>query len=476
MVQQSLSLIQDQRMRLVLAPQLRQSLEMLQVPMFELRALIQTELEQNPTIEERTTDDVPVEAETAAEGEDNSKELDFTEEFEALARLDEEWKEYFFQNESKTRFSPDAAQRRQFFLDSLPQPESLQEHLVSQLAVAGLSDQDHQSGELLIGSIDDDGYLTTSIEALAASAGVDPVRMADVLDMLQKFDPVGVGARDLVECLQIQLERLGHEHALASALVQDYLKKLGARQYREIAHGLKVPLREVKKAADLIATLEPKPGRLYSTERSTYVSPEVVVQKIDGQYVVIVNNDQIPHIRISKHYMSLMRDPKTSAEVRAYIRKRVKSGVFLVKSIHQRQQTIYKIACEIVERQTDFLDHGIEDLRPLTMAEVAKSAGVHETTVSRAIANKYMQTPSGLFEMKFFFTPGVKTADGRELSNKTVKGMLADLVAGEDPSKPLSDQEIQDRFEGEGIKVARRTITKYRLELRIPPSHLRRTI
>ncbi|MBN1671077.1 MAG: RNA polymerase factor sigma-54 [Kiritimatiellae bacterium] len=461
-------------MQMVLAPQLRQSLELLQVPILDLHALIQQEIEQNPTLEERPGQDQTIEIEPGGQEGPQDRELDFKEEFETLARLDEEWKDYFFQNERVRPYTSSDAEKRQFFLDSLPQKESLQEHLLNQLAISGLKDEERQIGELIIGSTDDDGYLKMSIEEIAASTGTDPGQAADVLAVIQKFDPVGVGARDLRECLMIQLERLDKEHTLAATIVGQHLDALGKRQYQEIAHALKVSPEDVLKAARFVATLEPKPGRMYNTESSTYVLPEVVVRKVDGKYVVILNNDQVPHLRVSRHYMALMKNPTTSAEVKAYIRERVRSGVFLIKSIHQRQQTIYRIACEIVEKQTGFLDKGIAHLRPLTMAEVARNVGVHETTVSRAIANKYMQTPVGLFEMKYFFTPGVKTADGRELSNKTVKGMIADLVNAEDSQSPLSDQEIQDTLKERGIKVARRTITKYRLELNIPPSHMRK--
>jgi len=208
---------------------------------------------------------------------------------------------------------------------------------------------------------------------------------------------------------------------------------------------------------------------------ATYVLPEIVVQKVDGNYVVILNDDQLPHLRISNHYQTLMRDKSTKPEVKAYIQDRIRSGAFLIKSIHQRQSTIYKVASQIVSSQTDFLDHGIAHLKPLTMAEVANTIEVHETTVSRAVAGKYMQTPSGIFAMKYFFTPGIKTADGRQVSNKTVKDMIANLIANETPSRPLSDQEIMDRLKEQGINIARRTVAKYRLVLHIAPSHIRKS-
>ena len=242
----------------------------------------------------------------------------------------------------------------------------------------------------------------------------------------------------------------------------------------DIARSLGVPVEEVQQNAKIIATLDPKPGRIYSEDVATYVLPEVVVKKVEGEYVVILDDDQLPHVRISRHYRKLLENEDTTREVKSYVRERIRSGAFLIKSIHQRQKTIHKIASEIVSNQTEFLDHGISRLKPLTMAEVADRVGVHETTVSRAVSAKYMQTPQGMYEMKYFFTPGIKTSDGTEVSNKTVKDMIANLVAREDPAKPLSDQEIVARLKADGIKIARRTVAKYRLVLRIPPSHMRK--
>ncbi len=475
MPQQTLSLSQSQQLQMILAPQLRQSLEMLQVPILELRTMVQQEIEQNPTIEEVINEQPQIEIEPGKPGEnENLNEMEFDKEFEALAKLDEEWRDYFFQDLQNTSYSVADDQKRQFLMDSIPQRESLQEHLLEQLAMAEFPDLDHQVGELIIGSISDDGYLTQSVEELAESACCDIEHLEDILSVIQEFHPTGVGARDLKECLLIQLERLGN-HVLARAIIEQYLDKLGARKIGDIAKALKEPLDAVQKAARLISTLDPKPGRAYSDEVATYVLPEVVVQKVNGEYVIIMDDDQLPHVRISRHYRKLLSDPNTKAEVKSYIRERIRSGAFLIKSIHQRQKTIHKIATEIVSSQEGFLDHGVSHLKPLTMAEVAERVGVHETTVSRAVAGKYMRTPAGLYEMKYFFTPGIKTTSGEQVSNKTVKDMIANLVAHEDPDHPLSDQEIVVKLKEKGIKIARRTVAKYRIVMRIPPSHMRKT-
>ncbi len=480
MAEQYLAQTQQQRMQMVLAPQLRQSLEMLQVPIMELQTLIQQEIQQNPTLEEQITDAKdrievePIADEKEDENPLNNEFSDFEEQFEALAKIDDEWREHFRQ--STTSYSSDDAARRQFFMDSLSQPESLQEHLLNQLMLAELPEDEKNIGEMLIGSINEDGYLTLDLNELTETMGYDHDQVDHVLHLIREFDPVGVGSSDLRDCLLIQLERLGKGESLAFTIVDQHLRALAAHKYAEIARALKVPPEEVHQAARFIATLEPKPGRSFISSAPTYVLPEVVVNKENGAYNIQLDNDQIPHLRISRHYRNLMQDPNTSTEVKAYIRDKIRAGEFLIKSIGQRQDTIGRIAREIVAVQTEFMEQGVSALRPLTMAEIADKLGIHETTVSRAIANKYIETPRGVFEMKYFFTPGFKSADGTEVSNKTIKDAISQLVANEDPAAPLSDQAMVVQLKERGIKVARRTIAKYREELKILPSHLRRSM
>lgn len=475
MTSQYLAQTQQQRLQQVLAPQLRQSLELLQVPVLELRTLVQNELQQNPTIEEVPPATTPVEAEPGLAAAKERDDAEFKQEFEVLSKLDDEWREYFRLSQSTQPYTSDEAAKRQFFFDSITQPESLQEHLLDQLKLAALDPEDRVVAELLIGSVNDDGYLTSGLEDLSHTTGADIPRLERLLSLIQEFDPIGVGARDLKECLLLQLRRLGKEESLAAQIVRDHLDDLGARKYPAIARDLKLTVDEVQSAAQFIATLEPKPGRMFTAEQPTYVLPEVQVQKAGGEYVIVMNRDHIPRIFISKHYRALMEDPNTTNDVKAYVREKIRAGMLLIKSIQQRQQTIYRIAQEIVRVQRDFLDHGVSHLTPLTMAEVAAVLGIHETTVSRAIANKYIQTPRGMFEMKYFFTPGLKTSDGTEVSNKTIKEFIAQMVEEEEPANPLSDQAMVDKLKERGIQVARRTVAKYRDELNILPSHLRKT-
>ncbi len=477
MVQQSMVMSQQQRLQMVLAPQLRQSLEMLQLPLLELQTLIRVELEKNPTLEELPLKDEEAEAEAPKEAEEpeEPKELDFSEDFEVLAKLDDEWRSYFFQEEGSRTYTPQDAQKRQFLLDSLPQTESLQEHLMKQLELAGLSESDRQIGELLVGNINDDGYLASSMEEISETAGLDVLHAGDVLHIVQDFNPVGVGARNLRECLLLQLERVGDTESLAYIIVDKHIEKLAGRKYQDLARILKVDPDDVHAAAEQVGRLDPKPGSSYSTEVATYVFPDVLVQKLEGKYVVILNDEQLPRLRISNHYRTLMRAASTTPEVKEYITEKVRAGVFMIKSIQQRQQTLFKIATEIVNVQAAFLDKGLTHLTPLTMSQVADVVSVHETTVSRAVSGKYMKTPSGIFDMKYFFTPGLKTSSGKDISNKTVKDIIAQIIASEDAEHPLSDQEILGKLSEKGINIARRTVAKYRIVLHIPASHMRKT-
>lgn len=458
----------------IMAPQLRQSLELLQVPVMELRTLVQQELQRNPVLEEKPEKTVSIEVEPGGGAVDDAKELAFKEEFEILSRIDEEGCKYFMQDLASEPYDAGLEKRRAFFLDSQVKPESLQEHLDQQLNVAGLSEKDRRIGELIVGSINDDGYLMQNEAEMSVATGFDQGHIHDILVLIQDFDPIGIGAHDVKECLLLQLERLGQADSLAAAIVKNHLDLLGNKQFKEIAHVLAVPLEHVHQAAKVIATLEPKPGRAFSAETPAYVMPDVVVEQTDAGYQVHLNDEHIPRLWISRQYKEMMHQEATKPDVKAYIRERIRAGLFLIKSITQRQRTLYRVASEIVRVQSEFLTAGVAQLKPLTMAEVARIVGLHETTVCRCVANKYMKTPRGLFEMKYFFTPGLKTADGKTVSNKTVQEKIATLVAAEDPVHPLSDQDIMERFKGEGLQVARRTVAKYRLILKIPPSHLRK--
>jgi RNA polymerase sigma-54 factor len=457
--------IQGMAMQQVLAPQLQQSLQILQAPTLELRNIVQQELQTNPVLEE---DLGTTEAEERV-----SEDADFQEEFDRLARLDEEWRDYMTQNVSYAGRGQEDEERRQFFLDSIVSQETLQQHLLDQLRTTDLSSGERTTAEAVIGNIDDLGFLSTEPAEIAANANVSLEDAEAALALVQTFHPVGVGARDLRDCLLVQLRRLGKAGSTEYQIVADHLDDLGRRKFPDIARRLGISVEQVQRAANFIATLDPKPGQIFAPEPNGYVLPDVSVEKVGEEYVVLLTGDQIPHLRISNTYKELMAGPNR-AEVRDYIREKIRSGKFLIKSIHQRQQTILNIAIEIVKRQREFLEQGTAYLKPMTMVQIAQAVGVHETTVSRAISGKYIATPQGVFEMKFFFTPGYQTSEGVALSNTSVKEAIADLVRGEDGKNPLSDKEIVEILSERGIPIARRTVAKYRAELNILPSNLRK--
>jgi RNA polymerase sigma-54 factor len=358
--------------------------------------------------------------------------------------------------------------------DSLVAGTSLQEMLLDQVRESALTEDLWPVAEMLIGNIDEYGYLKVTIEELAASTGLEAQKILQALKVIQTFEPSGVGARDLRECLMLQLERSGQQATLEYRIISEFMDALGKRRIPEIARGTGQEVDEVQEALERIARLEPRPGRAYLPDNDQYILPEVFVQNTGDDFAVTTNNEHIPHLRISNTYKDLMSQRENSPEVRNYIREKIRAGKFLIKSLHQRQQTILNIAREIVNRQREFMEKGVAFLKPLTMVQVAEIVGVHETTVSRAVSGKYMQTPQGLFEMKYFFTAGIQTASGDGMSNTSVKDMIAEIFKKEDPTKPLSDQEVVKMLKEKGIVIARRTVAKYRTELNILPSNLRK--
>jgi len=345
---------------------------------------------------------------------------------------------------------------------------------MDQMREANLTDEQRILAELIIGNIDDYGYLKATLEELTAMAAVPPEKITELLTLIQTFDPAGVGARDLRECLMLQLERDGQQDSLEYRIVRDYMEALGKRKIPEIARGTGLTVEDVQQSLTRIGRLDPRPGRAFLPDTQQFVLPEVFVQKSGDDFVVTTNDEQIPHLRISNVYKDLMAQGENSDEVKNYIRDKIRAGNFLIKSLHQRQQTILNIGREIVKRQREFMEKGVAHLKPLTMVQVAEVVGVHETTVSRAVSGKYMQTPQGIFEMKYFFTSGLQSSSGEDISNTSVKDMIAEIFKNENLSKPLSDQEVVKMVTEKGIVIARRTVAKYRTELNILPSNLRK--
>ena len=493
-----ISLSQRLSQSLVLAPQLQQSLALLQAPTLELKALVEAELQQNPVLEEIPEQDLDqaekisgedgetptvtdyaeppedVKFDSATDKETPEPGDDFQAEFDKLVQLDQDWRDHFSAAGTPGRASTEDEEKRQFLFDSLTAETSLAQHLVEQLRDTKLSEEERAIAELIIGNIDDYGYLTLPAEELAASTSLATEKILEVLKVIQTFDPIGVGARDLRECLMLQMDRAGLDGSLEYLIVRDYMEALGKRRIPEIARGTNTSLDDVQEAITRIGRLDPRPGRAFLSVTEQYVAPEVFVVKNGDEYTVTTNDEQIPHLRISNVYKDLMAGGADNAEVKNYIREKIRAGKFLIKSLHQRQTTIANIGREIVKRQREFMENGLSHLRPMTMSQIADVVGVHETTVSRAVSGKYIETPQGVFEMKYFFTAGLQTTGGSDVSNASVKDMVAEIFKAENSTKPLSDQEVVKMLTDKGINIARRTVAKYRDELGILPSNLRK--
>ena len=479
----SQNLRQRQNQSLVLAPQLRHSLKILQVAALDLRSVIQEELQSNPTLEELPMEGTSLDQEQqdsandnneSGEGADNREEMDFSKEFEILTKLDDDWKDYMSLAGGTQQHTAEDAERRQHFFDSLVTETSLQEHLIRQAELADTPDDVLKAMHHLVGSIDDRGFLTQTPSDVALQAGLPLDAVQEAVRQLKTFEPAGIGASSLDECLLLQLTAKGRGDGIAARIIKDHFALLTRRRIPEIARKLGVHMDDVQDAIAEIGALDPAPGRRFAEDSNRVVVPDVTVEKDDNEWKIHLNSDYIPRLRISSTYKDLIAKGSLTKDERDYLRERIRSGKFLINSIEQRQQTIERITREIIKMQTEFFEEGVSKLRPLTMTQIADVVGVHETTVSRAIANKYIKTPHGVFDFKYFFTPGYQADSGASVSNTSVKEMINELITIEDRSHPLSDQELVAKLQGKGINIARRTVAKYREELGLLPSNLRR--
>lgn len=480
MATQGLQQVQKQTQTLVLAPQLRNSLKILQAPAMELRTSILEELQANPLLEELPIESsVSVEdnAESLNENErDSDDELEFNaDDYSVLERMNEDMREQFAQENSGQTYTTEDEERREHFMNSLTQSVSLQQHLIEQAELSEASDQEREALMYLIGSLDDNGYLTESISNIALTTRLPFGTVMKAHDTLKGFDPPGIGTANLQDCLATQLELRKRGDSLAARILRDHFQLLVRRRVPDLKRKTGASTDDIQLAIEEIGTLEPAPGKRFSADSNTVIEPDVTVYKDEyGVWQVVLNNDYIPRLRISSVYKEMLAKGTLTKQEKEFMLERMRSGKFLINSIEQRQQTIERITREILEFQNDFFEAGVSKLRPLTMNTIAQTVGVHETTVSRAIANKYIRTPHGVFPFKYFFTPGFTSGSGESVSNKTIKDMIANIVEEENPAKPHSDQSIVNLLKEKEIKIARRTVAKYREELGILPTNLRR--
>ena len=462
-----LALRQTQRM--IMTQSLQQAIGLLQLSRLELIQAVRQELEENPILDEELLEEGQVSEEASGEEEKEGQDDDPLADFDWESYL-EDASDYRreFPREEVEHWSPE---------ERLTRPRSLSDHLLFQLH---LSTSDsvliHWATEI-IGNLDENGYLPESLEEVRGKTSTNLAVLEEALRLVQSFDPVGVAARDLRECLLLQMDNLkdGGEVALARTLIAEHLVDLEGRYLTRIAEKLRVPIKAIQDAVLLICSLEPKPGRTFSSEEPRYITPDVYILKVDDRFVVVLNEDGLPRLRISSYYRGLLRKGRgSSKETREYVEGKMRSALWLIRSIEQRQRTLFKVSESIVKFQRDFLENGITRMRPLTLKEVAEDISMHESTVSRVTTNKYVHTPEGLFELKYFFHRGVHAVNGEAVSSLTVKELVRRLLTAEDTGKPLSDQKIVEVLRHKGIEIARRTVAKYRGQLKIPSSSRRR--
>ena len=461
--------------KLILTPSLQQAIKLLPMSTLELKDLLNQEMVENPMLEEIPTEDTQVaEAQTSEEKPEEKKEP------QRADTWDDADYQYFFGEYLDDSYRPRAPQEVKELPpieNTLSSSSSLADHLSWQLSLQTDDSVIREIGEAIIGNLDDDGYLVASLDELAAMGPWPVEQVEHVLTMVQRFDPVGVAARDLQESLLLQIRHLGLEGTPSERIVTEHLRALQNHQIPEISRKLAMPIDELKTHIEIIRHLDPKPGSRFNPAQSQYVTPDVYVEKIDDEYVVWLNEDGLPQMRISPTYRRLLdKGADHGEETRAYVRDKFNAARWLIKSVQQRQNTIYKVARSIVNFQREFLDHGIEHLRPLVLRDVANDIGMHESTVSRVVTNKYMHTPQGVFEMKYFFHSGISSSYGESVSSVTIKQRIKKIIESEDPRKPLSDSKIVSILQREGLVLARRTIAKYREELKIPTSNQRKVL
>jgi RNA polymerase sigma-54 factor len=450
-----------------LAPQMRKSLEILQAGTMELAQLINQALEVNPVLEDVT------ESVSLDENAPDPEEMDS---LEYLNDTDDDWRERSILDSKSAPWTQDDEDRRQHLYDSLVAPLTLQQHLQQQLDLSMVGPEVREAAQAILGNLDSRGFLDLPVKDLAIRLGINPAHLTAALKLIQSFDPPGVGASGIPESLLLQLERQGGTHTIEYKIVRDHLEDLARKRHPQIAKLLGTSVERIAEAASRIGRLTANPGGEFDPTGNPYVLPDVIIERNDdGRLEARLTGEHLPNLRINDFYKDMIGNAGVDAKARQFLRDQIRDGRSLIRSISLRQETILAIAHKLIEHQPKFFTHGPRHLRPLTMNDIADELGMHGTTVSRAVAGKYVLTPQGLMEMRNFFATGYQTRDGAEVSNAGVREAIQQLVAAEPPAKPLSDETLMKALAKQGITVARRTVAKYREQLGILPSHLRKT-
>ncbi len=472
-MKQSMNLSQTLRM----TPQLQQAIKLLQLSRLELEVSVRKEIDENPVLEELGEGsgdegiDAPVDGESPL-----NKESDTQQQADQDPQKQDEfdWESYLDAQYKPTQSSAGGSEEIMNYENLLSTAENLFDHLMWQARNSGFNEEEANIAGILISYIDEDGYIKVPFEQIAEDEGVTKDDLESVLPFIQEFDPAGVGARDLKECLLIQAKHLQEDTHDFVNLITNHLKDLEKKNYEGIAKTMGRQLEDIIEMTKIIYTMDPKPGRQFMTNDTHYVTPDVYVYKVGDEYMVSLNEDGLPRLRISNLYKNLLKGKTSGDATQEYIQEKLRSAVWLIKSIHQRQRTIYKVTESIVKHQKDFFERGSSYIKPMILRDIANDIGMHESTVSRVTTSKYVHTPRGIFELKYFFNSGINTDDGDSLASESVKMKLKKLVGSEDPRNPLSDQKIVDLLKKDGIQIARRTVAKYRDVLKILPSSKRK--
>ncbi len=475
-LKQSLSLSQQ----LIMTPQLQQAIKLLQLSRLELLDTISQEMEENPLLDEQSGDEadgdgLKEKADELTETGDDIPSQEVTIEDKINDEVD--WETYLSEYNTGWADTPYQGKEAPAFENMNAAKGSLHSHLIWQLGLSDIDDGQRWIGEQIIGNIDDDGYLKITLEELVESTGSSPELVADTLKEIQAFDPIGVAARDTQECLLLQIRFQGLEGSVVEKIILDHMDNLENKRYDRIAKDLSISIQDVLDAVAIITHLEPKPGRLYNEDDTVYISPDIYVFKVGDDYEIVLNEDGLPKLKINNYYKEILND-KTSfdkdSKTKEYILDKMKSAAWLIKSIHQRQRTIYKVTESIVQFQRSFFDKGVTHLKPLVLRDIAEHIQMHESTISRVTTNKYVHTPRGVFELKYFFNSAINSMEGDSIASESVKEHIKKIIKSENKKKPYSDQEVADLLQDENIDVARRTVAKYREALGILPSRKRR--
>jgi RNA polymerase sigma-54 factor len=471
-LKQSLSLSQQ----LIMTPQLQQAIKLLQLSRLELLETITQEMETNPLLEEQGTDETDSEKELTEEA--GSVEDQPTQEvnIEENVNNDMDWETYLSEYNTGWAETPYQGKEAPAFENMNANKTSLHSHLMWQLSLSNLTDNQREIGVQVVGNIDDDGYLKITIEELMEMTGYTEDDINETISIIQSFDPVGICARDTQECLLLQARFQNLEGSVVEKIILHHMDKLENKRYERISKSLSISSQEVLSAVSIIMNLEPKPGRLYNEDDTVYISPDIYVFKVGDDYEIVLNEDGMPKLKINNYYKDILnKKDSLGKDTREYIQDKLKSAAWLIKSIHQRQRTIYKVTESIVQFQRKFFDNGVTYLKPLVLRDVAEHIQMHESTISRVTTNKYVHTPQGVFELKYFFNSAINSMEGDSIASESVKEHIKNIIKAEDKNKPFSDQEVADILKKYNIDVARRTVAKYRETLGILPSRKRRT-